>query len=222
MISSRNMPAFQQGRTLAPPEPYSSGTFETTILYSPPANAMAFSIGYGSRSSLASSSTSVNLKQSSRSSLSHRCPTWKEDQNRRIHRLGNHGINPVPGRPGPGTSYLWRYYRHTQQNHWREQAADRVNSRPAGLFNLRPELGDENEWDKWANRVICLRKSFKVSQNTPTATHTEVRKAITIAGACFGNDWDIPVAIMLLALQRRQRKDPIILNGFAAMFAGKY
>ena len=94
------------------------------------ANAMAPSIGYGSRSSLAFSSTSVNLKQSPRPSLSHRCPTWKEDQNRRIHRLGNHGINPVSGRLGTGTSYLWRYYWNIQQNHWREQAADRVNSRP--------------------------------------------------------------------------------------------
>ena len=92
----------------------------------------------------------------------------------------------------------------------------------AGLFKLKPELGDKNRWSEWANRVVCLRESFKASHDTPTANHTEVRKAITIAGACFGNDWDIPVAIMLLALKRRQRKDPVIINGFAAMFAGKY
>ena len=92
----------------------------------------------------------------------------------------------------------------------------------AGLFELRSELKDDSRWGEWANRVVDLRKVFKASQNTPTATHTEVRKAITIAGACFGNDWDIPVAIMLLALKRRQRKDPVIINGFAAMFAGKY
>lgn len=92
----------------------------------------------------------------------------------------------------------------------------------AGLFKLMPELGDKNRWGEWANRVVCLRESFNASQDTPTATHTEVRKAITIAVACFGNDWDIPVAIMLLALKRRQRKDPVIINGFVAMFAGKY
>ena len=92
----------------------------------------------------------------------------------------------------------------------------------AGLFELRPELKDNSRWGEWANRVVDLRKLFKASQDTPTATHTEVRKAITVAGACFGNGWDIPVAIMLLALKRRQTKDPVIINGFAAMFAGKY
>jgi len=92
----------------------------------------------------------------------------------------------------------------------------------AGLFKLMPELGDKNRWGEWANRVVCLRESFKAYQETRTATHTEVRKAITIAMACLGNDWDIPVAIMLLALKRRQRKDPVIINGFVAMFAGKY
>lgn len=92
----------------------------------------------------------------------------------------------------------------------------------AGLFELRPELKDKSRWREWANRVVDLRKLFKAPQDTPTTTHTEVRKAITVAGACFGNGWDIPVAIMLLALKRRQTKDPVIINGFAAMFAGKY
>lgn len=92
----------------------------------------------------------------------------------------------------------------------------------AGLFELKPELEDKSKWDEWANRVVCLRKPFKTSQDTPTATHTEVRKAITIATACFGAGWDFPVATMLLALKRRKRKDSVIVDGFAAMFAGKY
>ena len=92
----------------------------------------------------------------------------------------------------------------------------------AGLFELKPELKDNSRWGELANRVIELRKLFKASQDTPTASHAEVRKAITIAGACFGNGWDIPVAIMFLTLQRRRRKDPVIINGFAAMFADKY
>ncbi|KAL8696307.1 MAG: hypothetical protein Q9201_007726 [Fulgogasparrea decipioides] len=92
----------------------------------------------------------------------------------------------------------------------------------AGLFELKPELEDKSKWDEWADRVVCLRKPFKTSQDTPTATHTEVRKAITVATACFGAGWDFPVATMLLALKRRKRKDPVIIDGFAAMFAGKY
>ncbi len=91
----------------------------------------------------------------------------------------------------------------------------------AGLFKLIPELGDKNRWGEWTNEIVCLRELFNASQNTPTATYTEVRKAIIIAVTCFGNDWDISVAIMLLALKRRQRKDPVIINGFVAIFAGK-
>ncbi|KAL9591201.1 MAG: hypothetical protein Q9179_007961 [Wetmoreana sp. 5 TL-2023] len=92
----------------------------------------------------------------------------------------------------------------------------------AGLFELKPELGDKSKWGQWANRVIYLREPFEASQDAPTTTHVEVRKAIAIAGACFGDHWDFPVATMLLALKRRNRKDPVIIDGFAAMFAGKY
>ena len=57
----------------------------------------------------------------------------------------------------------------------------------AGLFELKPELKDNSRWGELANRVIELRKLFKASQDTPTATHAEVRKAITITGAYFEN-----------------------------------
>lgn len=90
-----------------------------------------------------------------------------------------------------------------------------------GLFELKPELEDKSKWDEWANRVVCLRKPFEASQDTPIATHAEVRKAIAIASACFGDCCDVPVATMLLALKRRKRKDPVIVDGFAAMFSGQ-
>jgi len=90
-----------------------------------------------------------------------------------------------------------------------------------GLFELQPELGDESKWDKWADRVVSLRKQLEVSQNPPSATHAEVRKAIVIAEACFGNFWVVPVAAMLLALKHRKKNDPVIVDGFAAMFTAK-
>lgn len=92
----------------------------------------------------------------------------------------------------------------------------------AGLFELKPELEDKSKWVELANRVLYLRKPFEASQDNPTATHAEVRKAIAIAGAFFGGCWIFPVATMLLALKRRNRKDPVIIDGFAAMFSGKY
>lgn len=92
----------------------------------------------------------------------------------------------------------------------------------AGLFELKPELEDKSKWVELAKRVVCLREAFEVSQDAPTATHAEFRKAIAIASACFGDFWDFPVATMLLALKRRKRKDPVIIDGFAALFAGKF
>jgi hypothetical protein len=59
------------------------------------------------------------------------------------------------------------------------------------------------------------------SRDAPTATETEVGKAVTVAGACFWDYWGFLEATMLLALKRCKRKDPIILDGFAALFAGK-
>lgn len=90
-----------------------------------------------------------------------------------------------------------------------------------GLFELNPELGDESKWDQWAKRVVSLRMPLEASQNAPSATHTEVRKAITIAEACFGDFWVVPVAAMLLALKHRKKNDPVIVDGFAALFAGE-
>ena len=53
----------------------------------------------------------------------------------------------------------------------------------AGLFELKPELGDKSRWIQWANRVICLRDPFEASQDAPTAAYAEVCKVITIVGA---------------------------------------
>ena len=91
-----------------------------------------------------------------------------------------------------------------------------------GLFELLPMFSDESKWTMWPNRVLEFRKSFDTLQNARTTTHAEVRDAITIAGACFGGPWILPVATMLLALKPRKTKDPVIVSAFAAMFSGKY
>jgi hypothetical protein len=90
-----------------------------------------------------------------------------------------------------------------------------------GLFDLKPELRDESMWDQWPKRVLSLREPLKASQDAPSATHAEFRKAITIAEACFGDCWVVPVATMLLALKHHKKEDPVIVDGFAAMFASE-
>ncbi|KAL8908263.1 MAG: hypothetical protein Q9171_005517 [Xanthocarpia ochracea] len=92
-----------------------------------------------------------------------------------------------------------------------------------GLFESIPNLSEQSTWTMWPKRVIELRKPFETLQHVPTmAKHAEVRDAITIAVACFGGRWVLPVATMLLALKPRKSKDPVIVNAFAAMFSGKY
>ena len=90
-----------------------------------------------------------------------------------------------------------------------------------GLFELEPELADERSWCKWADRVLCLREPFKSRQDAPPTTCAEVQTAINIAEACFGHRWSFPVATSLLALKRRKRNDPVIVDAMAEFFGGK-
>lgn len=91
-----------------------------------------------------------------------------------------------------------------------------------GLFELIPNFRDESKWTVWSNRVLQLRKPFNTPQDARTTIHAEVRNAMAIAVACFGGRWVFPVATMLLALEPRKKKDPVIVSAFAAMFSGKY
>lgn len=89
-----------------------------------------------------------------------------------------------------------------------------------GLFQLCEGLRDKTQWARWAKRVVELRQPF-VQGRPATTTHNEIRIAITIAQGCYGDPWTIPMAAMLLALKPRRRGDPVIIEGFQAMFSGK-
>lgn len=93
------------------------------------------------------------------------------------------------------------------------------------LFDLQPGFGDEAAWARWANRVLSLRVPF-IQLGTfppivPPTDQDQIRRAIVLASACFGDRFAVPVALMLLALRPRQRRDRVIINGFAAMFTSK-
>ncbi|KAI4234584.1 MAG: hypothetical protein LQ349_003694 [Xanthoria aureola] len=81
-----------------------------------------------------------------------------------------------------------------------------------GLFELIPNFRDESKWTVWSNRVLQLRKPFNTPQDARTTIHAEVRNAMAIAVACFGGRWVFPVATMLLALEPRKKKDPVIVK----------
>ncbi|PKS11295.1 hypothetical protein jhhlp_003057 [Lomentospora prolificans] len=86
-----------------------------------------------------------------------------------------------------------------------------------GLFTFLPELGQRDKWVLWANRVLELRKV----DESPVSTQSVVRRAVVIATAGFGDDFAIPIAIMLLALKNTRPDDPTILRGFATMFTAE-
>lgn len=90
----------------------------------------------------------------------------------------------------------------------------------AGLFKLEPRLEDKSKWEKLADTVVCLREPFDTPYDISVATHDEVRKAVSIAGACFGSHRDLPLTMMLLALKPRQTNDPVITGGIMTLFAG--
>lgn len=83
-----------------------------------------------------------------------------------------------------------------------------------GLFKFFPELGDRLRWKKWADGVLQLRQVAR----SPATAKVDVRRAIVIASACFGDEFAMPIAAMLLALKRPRPDDPAILQGFEAMF----
>ncbi|KAF1969656.1 hypothetical protein BU23DRAFT_512819 [Bimuria novae-zelandiae CBS 107.79] len=89
----------------------------------------------------------------------------------------------------------------------------------SGLFRLMPELQSKDSWDKWADRVIELRKPFSEPNNVNQAKQSDVRRAIVIAERCFPGRWALPVAAMLLALKPRIDKDGVILDAFASMYS---
>ena len=89
-----------------------------------------------------------------------------------------------------------------------------------GLFKLCPELKDERHWLKWANRVVDIRDKM-VRDTTEPTDKNEVRTAITIAQACYGSRWALPVAAMLLSLKSRKHNDSVILGGFRSMFSSE-
>ena len=95
------------------------------------------------------------------------------------------------------------------------------------LFDLYPAFEDPAEWTLWAKRVVALREPFKAFKaleflsSFPPTDRKQIRRAIVIASACFGDLFAVPVAAMLLALQPRKGGDPDIIKGFMAMFTGK-
>ena len=93
----------------------------------------------------------------------------------------------------------------------------------SGLFDLKPELADQKTWEKLASRVVSLREPFSSQQlDAPPTTDAEIHTAINVAETCFGHRWTFPAATMLLALKRRRRNDPVIIDVMADFFGGKH
>ncbi|KAL4974655.1 hypothetical protein BDW66DRAFT_139318 [Aspergillus desertorum] len=87
-----------------------------------------------------------------------------------------------------------------------------------GLFDLQPALADKTQWQWWPKRVLVFREQFETERCVLTSD-ADVETAVGMARQCFGGDWVVPGAIMLLALQPRKRDDAVIIQGLKARFS---
>ena len=88
-----------------------------------------------------------------------------------------------------------------------------------GLFKLCPMLAENSQWNLWAKRVVLIRKGF--ADEAEATDKTSVRTAITMAQMCFGADFALPLAVMLLSLKNRKIDDWAVLDGVRSMFTGE-
>ncbi|KAL3957462.1 hypothetical protein ACCO45_008040 [Purpureocillium lilacinum] len=74
------------------------------------------------------------------------------------------------------------------------------------LFKLCPGLADRSGWSRWAKRVMELRRAYDVAGGRPQLVDTgvrDVRRAVVLASSCFGDDYALVIAAMVLALLPR-------------------
>ena len=90
-----------------------------------------------------------------------------------------------------------------------------------GLYDLEPRFEEDQE--SLPKRIVELRVPFAAAPLiTCPASKIQVRKAIAVAQASFGDEYALPFALMLLCLYPRPRRDRAILAGLEATFTGPY
>jgi hypothetical protein len=88
-----------------------------------------------------------------------------------------------------------------------------------GLPDVCPGLSDLNF--KWAKRVTEYRRNYLESSKTYATSALQIRKAMTIAQACFDDEFSLPITAMLLGMQARAVHDEIIARALSSCFSGK-
>jgi hypothetical protein len=87
-----------------------------------------------------------------------------------------------------------------------------------GLYQLEPRFQDDQ--DLWAKRVVALREAFVAqNQRIDDVNQAGLRRATTM-GQAFGDEYALPVLLMLLSLSPRRADDQALFRGIKAMFTG--
>lgn len=90
-----------------------------------------------------------------------------------------------------------------------------------GLYQLEPRFEDGQ--DRWAKRVVELREPFRAPEQSiddVNAIHaTDLGRAMRM-GQAFGDEYTLPVLLMLLSLSPRRVDDQALLHHINAMFSG--
>lgn len=91
-----------------------------------------------------------------------------------------------------------------------------------GLESLCPLLYQQgaSKFNGLAHRVLEMRQ--QMDELRAEAEKKDVRTAITIAQACFGARFALPLAATLLSLRHRAHESAKVLDGLCSMFDGKH
>ncbi len=84
-----------------------------------------------------------------------------------------------------------------------------------GLFELLPELNDEEGREFLAKRVNQLRCAYFAQSCIVWPRELQIAKELASG---FGTDWILPMSLAFLSLRRRDKNDPVLLHGIAPLF----
>ncbi|TDZ67766.1 Nonribosomal peptide synthetase aclP [Colletotrichum trifolii] len=93
----------------------------------------------------------------------------------------------------------------------------------SGLFYICPYFSDQSYWGMLNQRVAMIRQTFLSEKGKQMclrpSEQTQLRRAITIAQACFGDKLALPFTLLLLSLSPAAYFSPGLFQSLASLFS---
>ncbi|TDZ27772.1 hypothetical protein C8035_v008665 [Colletotrichum spinosum] len=96
----------------------------------------------------------------------------------------------------------------------------------SGLFYICPYFSDQSYWGMLNQRVAMIRQTFLSEKGKQMclrpSEQTQLRRAITIAQACFGDKLALPFTLLLLSFSPAAYFSPGLFQSLASLFSGMF